>query len=85
MTWNYRIVRRTSLEGSWYCRTEGSWYCIREVHYEGDAVVAWSERDVSPGGESIDELRRDMDLFLLALTKPVLDEALLESTLKKSS
>ena len=64
MTWNHRIV--IDKYGT---------YSIREVYYEpNDRIIAWTERPVSPCGESMDEISADIALMMKAFDKSVLLE-----------
>lgn len=68
MSWNYRVFREEMLEGFEYS--------IRAAYYakKGDeAPTHWSSIDSAPGGESIEELRTDLQRMLDALDKPVID------------
>ena len=70
--WNYRVVRQD--------RGDETAYAIREVHYDEEHQVAsWTAHDMQPWGTSLDELRTDLQLMLLALEKPVLDPGELEA------
>lgn len=67
--WNYRVVRKTSEDGS-------AGYLIREVWYRKDGeIIGMTENPVYPSGRTLEELRADIDLVLLAFERPVLDEA----------
>ena len=68
MSWNHRVIRRTSETGSVS-------YQIHEVYYdEQDRVEAWTESPVAPMGETLHELRDELGQFLRALDSPVLVE-----------
>lgn len=55
---------------------------IREVSYdEGGDVVDWSSQPAWVEGESIGELKTDLNEMLAALSEPVLDEAELDEKL----
>ena len=61
MNWDYRIIE-----------DHGS-FTVHEVHYnDNGAIVSISEDPMGPSGETLGELKTDMDYFLLALDKPVL-------------
>jgi len=67
--WNYRAVARYA--------TDKPYYTIRECFYnECDDRIprSWSERDSIPFGDSLDELKEDLNMMLLAFNKPVLVE-----------
>ena len=62
MSWNYRVMRRYDDLG------------IYEVYYNEDgSVKGFSENPVSPRGGSISELKLDMERYMEALSKPILD------------
>jgi hypothetical protein len=49
------------------------WFMIHEVYYdENNKIVSWTENPVAPAGETIEDLRKELQLFLDALNKPVL-------------
>lgn len=72
--WNHRVIRHRHVSG-W---DEPYFYVVHEVHYEidGDAqeIVAWSVEGRAPQGNTLEELREDLELYLAALAKPVLEE-----------
>jgi hypothetical protein len=64
--WNHRVMKRKT--------EEGEWYDIHEVFYdEQSGKLSWTENAISPGGETIDELQKELQRMLKALDKPVLD------------
>lgn len=72
--WNYRVMLdRSGRVG------------IREVYYNNDGeIVDWTTERMDPWGETIEELKLDLDKFNEALDKPVLDEvALLQQRRKE--
>lgn len=84
MSWEYRVcsesvsIAGTLLERMGYelDSDEEYTYSIREVHYwEGDEskIYLISNEDVSPFGNSFDELQSCLELMDKALTKPVID------------
>lgn len=61
MTWNYRILKL------------GDEFGIHEVFYDEAAKpTSYTERIVSPRGESLDDFRLDFSRYQEALDKPVL-------------
>ena len=67
--WNYRIIRKH------HKKTGISTSHIHEVYYNDEHQIdGWSEKAVSPMGESLAELQRDIELFLKAFKKPILFE-----------
>ena len=65
-SWNYRVVKHKN--------PDGDWYAVHQVHYNdaGD-INAISEDPISPFGESVVELRKDLNLMQMAYTAGVLD------------
>lgn len=45
---------------------------IREVYYL-DGKTGWTERPASPHGETVEDLKADIDLMQQAFDRPVLD------------
>ena len=76
MTWNYRVVKRTSEE---ILRMAGDTereitYSIHEAYYGTvDKADSITTEPVYPSGESIKELKDDLELYTKALDKPVLN------------
>lgn len=65
-TWNYRVLKHTPEKGHTY-------YAIHEVYYADDgATNGHTENAVWPVGETIEELRADINRMLLALDRPVI-------------
>lgn len=61
MTWDYRVVKDTT------------GYSIREVYYDHAGVPEmWTENEVSPSGETLEEFEEDMDHYINAQQQPVL-------------
>jgi len=65
MAWNYRVLKKTL--------DEGEVYEIHEVYYKGNAIHMWSEDPISPYGESLEELKKDLQYQLEALELPILE------------
>ena len=61
ISWDYRIIE-----------DEGA-FIIHEIHYNdrGD-IISISEDPMGPSGETLEELKDDMQYFLQALGMPVL-------------
>lgn len=71
MTWTYRIIR-----------DEEGGHRIAEVytdllHVEGG--TSWTADPIAPYGESLDELRRTLDMMRHAFNYPVLEETELQA------
>lgn len=61
MSWDYRVIEH-----------EGA-FTVHEVHYnEKGAIISVSEDPMGPSGETLEELKADMEFFLQALDLPVL-------------
>lgn len=66
MSWSHRVVRRQYPSG------EVS-FALHEVYYDdAGEPTACTEGAVAPFGESLGELRRDLERMLSALDQPVL-------------
>jgi len=67
--WNYRVVRRKFSDDY----SEYSEFNIYEVYYdENGKVNAWVARPMEPYGNSINDLKEDLGMFMKALELPVL-------------
>ena len=68
LSWNYRIVRKTSPDGA------SVYFEIHEVYYRegGTSIEAWSENPIAPSGESVEELKSSFELMAQAFQRPVL-------------
>jgi hypothetical protein len=58
--WEYRIIK------------EGGQYTVREFIQTEEIGDGWTEDEVSPYGESRDEMRQMFTYYLEAVTKPIL-------------
>ncbi len=71
--WNHRVRRQT------YAGDQ-DWYEIVEAHYDtaedADAhnASAVTTDAITPGGETLDDLRDELVHMLAALDKPIIDE-----------
>ena len=73
MSWNYRIIKKTTNDEEDYYKIHEVYYKIHEVYYdENDNIMFWSLNSIDPHGLSIDDLKYDLDLMYKALDKPVL-------------
>ena len=68
MHWNHRVVKRT-----YPAPSNETFYQIHEAYYGVENKPAITEEPDYPLGESIEELREDLQRMLRALDKPVLD------------
>jgi hypothetical protein len=61
MSWNYRVI------------LQDDYYSIHEVYYDDDGnIESWTEQPVGIGGETLEELKGDLEYYKHALEKPVL-------------
>lgn len=59
--WDYRVIEHEEM------------FYIHEVYYnDKGGITAISENPMHPCGESLDELKSDIEYFLQALNRPVL-------------
>jgi hypothetical protein len=74
-TWNYRVLKKTDQ------KTGETTYAIHEVYYDDTGKPdGCTKNSVAPMGETLEELKRDMEHYRLALGKPVLAYDGLEET-----
>ena len=65
MNWNYRVIRHIS---------DGC-LMIHEVYYSKKGKPEMMTENPSyPSGETLKELQEDLDIYLIAMGRPVLDE-----------
>ena len=68
MSWNYRVIHRNNES------TLGTnVYAIHEVYYEKGIPDTMTVNPQYPQGETIEELREDLEHYRLALDKPILE------------
>ncbi len=67
--WNFRVLRkeRENAGVKWVT------FCVHEVYYTDSKPTMCSEDEMAPHGETLDELKEDMERFQQAFTKPVLN------------
>lgn len=71
MSWNYCVTKQTHTFADGYKETT---YVIREAYYNSDGSIwAVTQKATWALGETLDELRDDLEHMLSALEKPVLD------------
>ncbi len=69
--WNYRVIRKYHEE------SDSSTYHIHEVYYDDENIIeGWTQSPVEPIGESLVELRNDIQYFSKAFQKPALIESI---------
>lgn len=69
MTWNYRVIRsKPDANGEHY-------YAIHEAYYDEDGKPhSITQNPVSVFSETFDGLREELNLMLVALKEPILEE-----------
>ena len=67
-TWDYRVVRKESENGS------DEWYSVQEVYYDDDGTPMAQSIDLLVEGDSISEMRKRLEGMIKCLEEPVLDE-----------
>lgn len=67
MHWNYRVIKKRE--------KYGDVYYIHEAYYEGDdpRPTMISENPIAPLGDSLEELKGDLEYMVNALADPVID------------
>jgi hypothetical protein len=71
-TWNYRVIKSTNDDGE-------TLYQIHEAFYNDSGELSLiTENPVSPCGETLDELKRDLDRMIEDLRHPVLEAGKIE-------
>lgn len=65
-TWNHRVLRKKDVGGEWYA--------VHEVYYDKKGKPTGATQDeVGPCGETLEQLKAELEMFARALDKPVLD------------
>ena len=78
MSWNYRVIREQGADRTgvvWPKSSPRAWttFTIREVYYDDSGKPdSFTDDACFPVGETPEELESDLQMMLLALTKPVL-------------
>jgi len=66
MTWNYRVIHRVE--------AGEDVYAIHEVYYDENHMPKMvTESPSYPMGETMEELQEDLNLYDLAMLKPILE------------
>ena len=69
-TWDYRIIRKESKDGS------DEWYSVQEVYYDDETGEPVAQTvDLQVEGDTIAGMRTQLELMLKSLELPVLDES----------
>lgn len=67
MGWNHRVMKHEKADG------DDDWYQIHEVFYDSNREPgSWTKEGIAPGGNSLQELREDLERMLKSLDKEVL-------------
>ena len=65
--WNYRLMRHTDAFGREY-------YAIHEAYYNDvGEVTAWTDDAASPMGQTLEEVREELDRMLRAIDYPIVE------------
>ena len=67
-TWEYRVVRKESDNGS------DAWYSVQEVYFDDDGKPSAQTIDLQIEGDTISEIRKRLNGMIKCLNGPVLDE-----------
>ena len=69
MVWNHRVFKETQPGGT-------PWYTIREVYYPkiGGKPDSWTADAIAAGGETVEELRDELQRMLRATEQPVIED-----------
>ena len=79
--WNYRVVR-TERQTK---KEQYDIYQLYEVYYDDDGKIeGMTENAMQPYGESIEELKNDLQWMIEALREPVLDMEELEKQFEEN-
>lgn len=71
--WNYRIIK--CIKEAKIGKTDYTdvVYRIHEVHYdEQDKIKGWTQDPIHPLGETVDELKSNLEQMMEAFKKPIL-------------
>jgi hypothetical protein len=77
--WNHRIRKRVIPRIEGYEATV--WYDIVEAHYDShedadnNKISGWTVDGIAPGGETIEDLKWELEHMLAALSKPILEDS----------
>lgn len=74
MNWQYRIIRNAKYPE--YMAIHKAFYAIHKVFYgiEKDDDIGATEHPIDVGGESVDQLAKQLEQMKEALTLPILKE-----------
>jgi hypothetical protein len=76
--WEYRVVERVASRTH---ADDAIWYEIIEVYYDDDGKLDATSEKIYPGpaGDTVEDLREDLELMLIATNKPVISHEELDS------
>lgn len=76
MSWNYRVIEKDGFlprELQTYKNEKVTFYEIHEVYYDNEGnITMFSADPISPYGDDLDDLAKDLEKIKEALKKPVL-------------
>ena len=75
-TWEYRVVERVASRPH---IDDAMWHEIIEVYYDDDGKLDATSDKIYPVGDTVDDLRKDLELMLTAISKPVISHEELDS------
>lgn len=69
--WNYRVHKKIFRYPS---GEPEEYYSIHEAYYNDEGKLdGWTEKSISPGGSTLEELKNDLEMMLEALNKEIID------------
>jgi hypothetical protein len=74
--WEYRVVERVASRTH---ADDAIWYEIIEVYYDDDGKLDATSDKICPAGDTVEDLREDLELMLIATNKPVISHEELDS------
>lgn len=70
-SWNFRVVRKKVIMGN---EPPGQYFAIHEAYYDGEGKIEYlTQGEVTPYGEDVEDLMRELKNMLKAFDDPVLD------------
>ena len=67
MAWNYRVIQHTDE------KTDSVWFHIHTVFYsDSGKIESWIENPTTPIGDSVEDLKGELELIMAAWELPVL-------------
>jgi hypothetical protein len=71
-SWEYRICKRNDEDEEWFEIAEV--YYLSEDDYKNDKPSTWTTNGARPGGNSLEEIKRDLEMMMEACNRPIFDE-----------